>query len=467
MRIYTLNLVTRATAAAAAACVRRFSGACSRAVVNHGVGEDVTAACFEQCQRFFSQADAVKRGILADANNRGYTPYQEETLDPTTQREGDTKEGLYFGREVPKGHPEAGKPLHGPNQWPSSEQLPDFRTAISAYFEACTALGFRCGSACPRCPHACLAPARSLRWHRIVRPAALSSRAQAARRARALARHRRRVATGALCATHALLAATALLRHAQLPRGRRLRRGRAHGLRHADDPRHGRHTGAAGAAAAAVGGRAGHAGGAHHQSWRYGRTVRDGPVGSALLIAHAAGESLCVDSVPAFCMDAAQSLLRRSACSSRGMLKSMSLLLHCNAATRSVTVQASQLAPALHSQCGPGLEGTASGSVALSSALGTCRWTNGAYRSTMHRVVSTSGIDRFSLPFFFEPSFDTEVRCLASCCSVEAPRYPPVTAGQHLLQKYAATHAAFDTEGNVDDGLPPRAPPSPCEGSDS
>ncbi len=42
----------------------------------------------------------------------------EETLDPANQSEGDTKEGLYFGREVDPGDPEARLPLHGPNQWP-------------------------------------------------------------------------------------------------------------------------------------------------------------------------------------------------------------------------------------------------------------------------------------------------------------------------------------------------------------
>ena len=35
------------------------------------------------------------------------------------QSEGDTKEGLYFGREVSADSPDAGMPLHGPNQWPS------------------------------------------------------------------------------------------------------------------------------------------------------------------------------------------------------------------------------------------------------------------------------------------------------------------------------------------------------------
>ena len=43
----------------------------------------------------------------------------EETLDAPNQSEGDTKEGLYFGREVPPDSKEACMPLHGPNQWPA------------------------------------------------------------------------------------------------------------------------------------------------------------------------------------------------------------------------------------------------------------------------------------------------------------------------------------------------------------
>lgn len=39
-----------------------------------------------------------KDRLLADENNRGYTPFAEETLDPEHQTRGDTKEGFYFGR---------------------------------------------------------------------------------------------------------------------------------------------------------------------------------------------------------------------------------------------------------------------------------------------------------------------------------------------------------------------------------
>ncbi len=40
----------------------------------------------------------------------------QETLDPSRQKQGDTKEGFYFGREVAPGSAEAALPLHGPNQ---------------------------------------------------------------------------------------------------------------------------------------------------------------------------------------------------------------------------------------------------------------------------------------------------------------------------------------------------------------
>lgn len=48
------------------------------------------------------------------------------------------------------------------------------------------------------------------------------------------------------------------------------------------------------------------------------------------------------------------------------------------------------------------------------------------------------------MPFFFEPRFDARVECLPCCCSPERPAaYPPTTAGEHLLAKYAQTHAGY------------------------
>jgi isopenicillin N synthase-like dioxygenase len=72
------------------------------------------------------------------------------------------------------------------------------------------------------------------------------------------------------------------------------------------------------------------------------------------------------------------------------------------------------------------------------------RWTNGLYRSTLHRVINVSGRERYSAPFFYEPNFTTLVEVLPQCIDAENPaHYPPITSGQHLLDKYAQTHSGY------------------------
>ena len=60
----------------------------------------------------------------------------DETVDPAHQSEGDNKEGLYFGRDLPADCEEAKKAMHGPNQWPDAVVLPNFKPVITAYFNA-------------------------------------------------------------------------------------------------------------------------------------------------------------------------------------------------------------------------------------------------------------------------------------------------------------------------------------------
>eukprot|EP00873_Tetraselmis_striata_P026460 jgi/Tetstr1/446724/TSEL_034212.t1 len=75
------------------------------------------------------------------------------------------------------------------------------------------------------------------------------------------------------------------------------------------------------------------------------------------------------------------------------------------------------------------------------------RWTNGRYKSTLHRVINAAGRERYSTAFFFEPNFHATVDCLPSCCQGEAAKFPAVKYGDHILGKYQQTHANFSDEG--------------------
>ena len=67
------------------------------------------------------------------------------------------------------------------------------------------------------------------------------------------------------------------------------------------------------------------------------------------------------------------------------------------------------------------------------------RWTNGRYRSTMHRVLkNATPFDRYSAAFFNEGNLNCKIECLPSCVQdCETPKYPPVTVEQHMTERSA------------------------------
>jgi isopenicillin N synthase-like dioxygenase len=72
------------------------------------------------------------------------------------------------------------------------------------------------------------------------------------------------------------------------------------------------------------------------------------------------------------------------------------------------------------------------------------RWTNGQFRSSPHRVVVPEGRGtkrhRYSVAFFYSPNRDAVITCLPPCHSKEhPPKYPPVTAGEHIRARVQAT----------------------------
>ncbi|CAN8324843.1 unnamed protein product [Cochlearia groenlandica] len=69
------------------------------------------------------------------------------------------------------------------------------------------------------------------------------------------------------------------------------------------------------------------------------------------------------------------------------------------------------------------------------------RWTNGLFRSTLHRVMPV-GKERYSVVFFLDPNPDCNVECLESCCSETCPpRFAPILAGDYLKERYRLTYA--------------------------
>ncbi|GJP56382.1 hypothetical protein CLOM_g15446 [Closterium sp. NIES-68] len=131
-----------------AACAAAVDKACREVgfflLANHGVPRQLISDAFHQTRLLFGLPPDAKAAVRQDSNNRGYTAFEEEVLDPKVQRaRGDTKEGYYIGVEIPPDDPRAAKPLHGPNVWPAADLLPSFRPTITAYFTACLSLARR------------------------------------------------------------------------------------------------------------------------------------------------------------------------------------------------------------------------------------------------------------------------------------------------------------------------------------
>jgi isopenicillin N synthase-like dioxygenase len=113
-------------------------------VVNHGVPAELVSLVFAEAKRFFSQPDSVKAEIAIENStvHRGYFRIGGENLDPAKQKQdGDLKEGVKIGRDLPAGHALvlAGTPLHGPNQWPHN--LPGWQAVMQDYYDVMEVLG--------------------------------------------------------------------------------------------------------------------------------------------------------------------------------------------------------------------------------------------------------------------------------------------------------------------------------------
>ena len=74
-------------------------------------------------------------------------------------------------------------------------------------------------------------------------------------------------------------------------------------------------------------------------------------------------------------------------------------------------------------------------------------WTNGRWRSTVHRVMkpppgsAAAAAPRLSIPFFTGPHNDAVIEAMPTCVDDDhPPLYAPVTAGVHLLRKLGVSN---------------------------
>ncbi|PPJ53662.1 hypothetical protein CBER1_00897 [Cercospora berteroae] len=81
----------------------------------------------------------------------------------------------------------------------------------------------------------------------------------------------------------------------------------------------------------------------------------------------------------------------------------------------------------------------AEGSFIINVADFLMRWSNGVFRSTVHRVVPIPET-RWSCPFFFSINYEQLVETLPSCITPDNPsQYKPIRAGEYVLERLRAT----------------------------
>ena len=79
-------------------------------------------------------------------------------------------------------------------------------------------------------------------------------------------------------------------------------------------------------------------------------------------------------------------------------------------------------------------------------------WSNDLYRAPIHRVLAMEAAERFSLPYFYNPSYEARVAPLAAVLGdAAAPRYRPINWGEFRRRRADGDFADYGSEVQISD----------------
>ena len=111
-------------------------------IVNHGVDQGLIDGVMAASKAFHAQtrSEKMRHWCGFSTNHRGYVPFEENGAD--FPKRINFNEAWDMSFEAPADHPDAvaGYRMTGPNVWPD---LPGWREAVGAYYDAVFALGLR------------------------------------------------------------------------------------------------------------------------------------------------------------------------------------------------------------------------------------------------------------------------------------------------------------------------------------